>query len=148
MRHRLLTLSSLFLLASGWANSAHAQSFVGIVKTLEGGATIIRNGESKPAVRGMQVQKGDKVKTDSQGAVGLVFSDDAVLSMGPNSEVVLDDYVFEPADKRLSFVASLLKGTLCFLSGQITKLAPESVRINIPHATIGVRGTRVLARVE
>ena len=148
MRLTIQTLLCLLLLLTGFAGTAEAESFVGIVKTVEGGTTIVRNGAAQAAVKGMQVQRGDKVKTDPLGAIGLVFSDDTLLSMGPNTEVVLDDYLFEPVKKKLSFIASILRGTVCFLSGQITKLSPESVRLVMPNATIGVRGTRVLIKVD
>jgi hypothetical protein len=148
MRFPILALSFSLLLSTGFAASAYAESFVGIVKTMEGNPTIIRNGEPQAAVRGMQVRKGDRVKTDSSGAIGLVFSDDTVLSMGPDTEITLDDYLFEPVNGRLSFVAAILRGTVCYLSGQIAKLAPSAIRLVMPNASIGVRGTRVLIKVE
>ncbi|MFH0731247.1 MAG: FecR domain-containing protein [Pseudomonadota bacterium] len=148
MRRMIVTLLSLVLLSAGYAGIADAQSFVGIIKAVEGGTTLERNGEVKAAARGMQIQKGDRVKTDPRGAIGLVFLDDTLISMGPNSEVWIDDYLFEPLEKKLSFIARILRGTVCFLSGQIAKLSPESVRLVMPEATIGVRGTHVLIKVD
>jgi hypothetical protein len=139
---------SLVILLIGNVVMAAAEPFTGIVKSVEGAAMIERNGERKAAARGMQLQKGDTVKTDPQGAIGMVFSDDTLISMGPNTEVRIDDYLFEPLEKRLSFVARILRGTVCFLSGQIAKLSPESVRLVMPVATIGVRGTHVLIKVD
>jgi hypothetical protein len=142
-----VSLCSL-LLSTGFAASAYAESFVGIVKTIEGNPTIIRNGETKAAVKGMQVRKGDRVKTDSSGAIGLVFSDDTMVSMGPDTEITIDDYLFEPVNGKLSFIASILRGTVCYLSGQIAKLAPAAIRLVMPNASIGVRGTRILVKVD
>ena len=68
--------------------------------------------------------------------------------MGPNSEIAVDDYLFEPLEDKLSFVLRLIRGTVSFLSGQMTKLSPESVQLVMPAATIGVRGTHLLIKVE
>ena len=140
----LLTLSlfcSLSLAADGTIYAA-------VVKSLKGKAAVTRNGGTVTATKGMEIQVGDIVKTDAQGAIGLVFSDDTVVSMGPDSELTITDYMFEPREKRLSLIIRILRGTLSFLSGQITKLAPKSVQLVTPSATIGVRGTHVLIKVE
>jgi hypothetical protein len=42
----------------------------------------------------------------------------------------------------------MLKGTLAYFSGLISKLAPESAHIETPTASIGIRGTKFVARVE
>ncbi len=128
--------------------SAQATAFAGIVKTIDGDAVIERDGQAVEAIEGMTVHMGDVVKTRSPGSIGLVFRDDAVLSMGPDSTVVIDDYLFEPVEGKLSFIAKILQGTVSFISGQITKLSPESVNLVTPAATIGVRGTRVLVKVD
>lgn len=148
MRLMIVNLLCLVLVLTGTCTSAAAVSFVGIVKTLEGGATILRNGETLTVVTGMEIQQADIVETDGQGYVGLVFSDDTRLSLGPGTEIVIDDYLFEPLEIRLSFILRLIHGTVSFLSGQIAKLAPESVQLVMPAATIGVRGTHVLIKVD
>jgi hypothetical protein len=128
--------------------TAQATVFAGIVKAVDGGAVIERDGQAIEASEGMTVLMGDVVRTRSSGSIGVVFRDDAVLSMGPDSAVVIDDYLFEPLEGHLSFIAKILQGTVSFISGQITKLSPESVNLVTPAATIGVRGTRVLVKVD
>ena len=148
MRVSAVHLLCLLLVLIGLCTPAAAGSFVGVVKTLEGGATIARNGETITVVTGMEIQRADVVKTDRHGTVGLVFSDDTLISMGSNTELTVDDYLFEPLEKELSFVVRLIRGTVSFLSGQIAKLSPESVQLIMPAATIGVRGTHVLIKVD
>ena len=148
MRLTLVILCCLALILIGPVTSAAADAFVGVVKTLEGDAFITRNGETIAVGTGMDIQRADVVKTSRKGCVGLVFSDDTRISMGPNTELAVDDYLFEPVEKKLSFVLRLIRGTLSFLSGQIAKLSPESVQLVMPAATIGVRGTHVLIKVD
>ena len=148
MRLTIVNLSCLVFLLIGLCTSAAAQAFVGVVKSVEGGAIIKRNGETITVVTGLEIKQEDIVKTNRRGYVGLVFSDDTRISMGPNTEIAVDEYLFEPLEKKLSFVLRLIRGTVSFLSGQMTKLSPESVQLVMPVATIGVRGTHVLIKVD
>ena len=96
----------------------------------------------------MKVMKGDLIKTGPSSSVGVIFEDDTVLSMGPKSEFAIEEFIFRPVENKLSFVARIIRGTLSFLSGQIAKLSPGSVRLETPAATIGMRGTHVLVKVQ
>jgi hypothetical protein len=71
-----------------------------------------------------------------------------LVSLGPDTEVTIDEYLFAPANGELKLAASLAKGTLQYISGVIAKLRPEAVSVKTPTGIIGVRGTRFLAKVE
>jgi hypothetical protein len=96
----------------------------------------------------MKVMKGDSVTTGSNGKVGLIFEDDTVISLGSNSRIAIENFLFQPSEKKLSFVARMYQGTASFLSGQIAKLAPQQVQVETPHATVGTRGTHYLVKVD
>ena len=133
---------------SGLLPPGTAQAFVGVVKTVAGEAFIQRQHEKIDVAAGMEIQTADIVTTGSAGYVGLVFSDDTLISMGPRTEITIDEYLFEPREKKLSFILRLVRGTLSFISGQMAKLSPESVQLIMPAATIGVRGTHVLMKAD
>ncbi len=137
----------LFLATAPLVCSA-ASSFVGVVKAVKGEAFVIRDDHPSKAEPGMDIQVGDTLKTGTDGGMGVIFGDDTVISMGPDTEIVLKTYLFEPLEGKMSFLARMVKGTVSFLCGQIAKLAPDSVRIEIPAATIGPRGTHFLVKVE
>jgi hypothetical protein len=130
--------------AFGFGSSEH----VGIVKSLVGEALIVRGEQEFNAVTHAKLKQGDLIKTGLNGKIGLVFEDDTVVSLGPNSQILIEDFLFEPAINQLSFIARIIQGTASFLSGQIAKLAPEMVRVETPDATIGMRGTHVLIKVD
>ena len=44
-------------------------------------------------------------------------------------------------------VIRVSQGIISYISGMISKLAPGSVRIETPVATLGIRGTSLLARI-
>ena len=120
----------------------------GVVKFVAGEVFIASVDSSVKAVPNMKVHSGDVIRTSSEGYVGIIFDDDTVLSLGPSSEFALDDFQFDPAGQKLSFIARMLKGTFSFLSGQIANLAPQQVKLATPDATLGIRGTKLLVKVE
>ncbi len=140
-----------FVVSLFWANAlswCDETGFVGIVKNVQPEAFIIRNGLSQNALIGKRIAMGDVLKTGSNGSMGLILNDDTVIAMGSNTEISIKNFLFEPAEGNLSFIARMMKGTISFISGQITKLAPDSVRLETPVATIGPRGTHFLVQVE
>jgi hypothetical protein len=142
----LISAVTIFLTSPGICIADPA--YAGIVKTVDKKAFVVRNGDSLEAVPGMEVHIGDIVKTGDQGRIGLIFTDDTIISMGSKSEIAIEDYLFEPVKGKLSFVTRMIQGTISFISGQINKLSPGSVRVETPAATIGVRGTHFLVKVE
>jgi len=145
IRFNLIVMVLLLIVST---SEAADDAFVGIVKHVEGSAVIQRKGKTLVAALGTLVLPTDTIRTEDQGTVGVVFSDDTRLSLGPRTEVLIEDYRFAPKESRFSFILRIVRGTVSFLSGQITKLAPESVELIVPDATIGVRGTHVLIKVD
>jgi hypothetical protein len=96
----------------------------------------------------MKLSSGDTIRTGKDGSVGLIFRDDTVISLGPESEFMIEDFQFYPVKQELSFIGKLLHGTINFISGQITKLAPDNVHLETPDATLGVRGTQMLVEIK
>jgi hypothetical protein len=127
---------------------AASAEHVGIVKSLAGEVVIVREGKPLTATAKMKVMKGDVVTTGSDGKAGLIFEDDTVISMGSNSRIAIENFLFQPSEKKLSFIARIYQGTASFLSGQIAKLAPNQVHVETPDATVGTRGTHFLVKVD
>jgi len=80
--------------------------------------------------------------------MGVAFSDETLLSLGPESVLVVDQYVFAPRQGKFSIVLKMLRGTAAYLSGLISKLTPESAHFETPSASIGIRGTHFVVKVE
>jgi hypothetical protein len=120
---------------------------VGSIKTVEGDAFIIRNEARVSAAAGQKLFENDLLQTGQDGSMGVILKDDTVMSLGPESEIVIDEFVFSPEDGELSIVTKMLKGTVSYISGKISKLSPESARFETPVATIGIRGTHFLVKV-
>lgn len=121
---------------------------MGSIRTLKGNATVIRNRNAIETKTGTRVFQKDSLKTGANGSIAIVFKDDTLLSIGPNSEVVINEFLFSPAEGKLSIITRLIKGTSAYLSGIIGKISPESVRFETPVADIGIRGTKFAVMVE
>jgi len=121
---------------------------VGSVSRLKGTASIIRKNQVIPAQIGEKVYMKDSLKTGRDGSLGVIFKDDTLLSIGPQSEIIISEFLFSPAEGKLSIVTRLLKGTAIYLTGIIAKLSPESVRFETPVANIGIRGTKFAVKIE
>jgi hypothetical protein len=80
--------------------------------------------------------------------VGIIFVDNSRISLGPNSRLDLKEFVFKPNEGKFSMVNKLSKGTASFVSGKMTKLSPESVVLETPSSTIGIRGTTFNVKVN
>lgn len=146
MQSRTLIIFLLLIFLSGTAVAA--TDSIGTVKTITGNVIVIRNAVQHSAVPGFKVRLNDQFKTGRDGAVGIIFVDDTVISLGPNTILVMDEYVFAPQKKKMSMVLRLIKGTASYLSGIIGKQSPETVKIKTPEATIGIRGTKFLVKVD
>jgi hypothetical protein len=120
---------------------------VGSIKTAEGACFVIRGSATLPTSAGERLYLGDTLLTGADGTLGAILRDDTVLSLGPDTEIRVEEFVFEPASGQLGMVLKMLRGVASYISGQIAKLAPDAVRFETPIATVGVRGTRFLARV-
>jgi hypothetical protein len=142
----------LLLLAAAVLPSDAARAQVeaaGRVKTVEGEAWLTsETGERRAAVVGAPVARGDKIETGSDGSVGITFRDETRVSVGPGSQVAIDDFLYAPEADQLSFGASVARGTLLYVSGAIARMAPERVKVSTPEGTVGIRGTTFLVRVE
>lgn len=138
---------SLFLFVGLLVAPASA-SDVGSVKNIEGQAWIIRGEEQLPAAPGLRLMVLDILKTDVDGAMGIILRDDTIISMGPSSQMVLSEFIFQPDEKHMGMLTKFLKGTFTYISGVMAKLDPESVKIETPEGMVAIRGTHFLVKVE
>jgi hypothetical protein len=143
---RVLCLCAVILWATPAASAQEATA--GVVKSVKGTATALRADRSIALYQGVTLYPGDRLRTGKASALGVILQDDTLVSLGPETEWVLEAFHFAPAEGKLSFISRLLRGTAVFLTGVIGKLSPESVRLETPHATVGIRGTRFAVAVE
>jgi hypothetical protein len=80
----------------------------------------------------------EEIVTSGSGQTQVLFNDESTLTVGANSEVVIDSYVYEPKADEGEVAMQLIEGVMRYVGGQISK--GGNVRIDTPAATLGIRG--------
>jgi len=144
MKSRLIALMLPMVLAVAVAVAAAEDA--GQIKVSKGSAQIERSGQKLPAGVGHVVQQGDVVITGSDGSVGITFRDNSLVSIGPDSVLAIDRFVFNSTTHQGNFDSTLKQGTLAVVSGKLAKQSHEAMKVKTPAAILGVRGTEFLVR--
>jgi hypothetical protein len=113
-------------------------------KVAKGAVHVERSGQRLPARVGTHLQATDTVVTGADGAAGIAFVDNSLLSVGPNSVLAIERYAFNSTTHEGTFESSLRKGTLSVVSGKIAKQSPDAMKVKTPSSILGVRGTEFL----
>lgn len=122
---------------------------VGVAAAVSGDVRIETQGQVGQVIEsGRKIYIGDTVKTDSEGRLQILLLDETVFTIGPNSAIVIDEFVYDPetADGKIS--AQVIEGAFRFVTGKIGHKEPKNMQVDLPTGTIGVRGTMVTGRVQ
>lgn len=142
-------MAVVFIAIFSIANVAMAQDeHVALFKNVSGDVKIIRDNSDLVAVVGTQLMRSDIVVSGPHSSGGIVFKDGTLLTLGSSTEIEISRYMFQPEEAKYDFSLYLKKGTAIYSSGKLGKLSPESVSINTPRATVGVRGTRFIVKAD
>jgi hypothetical protein len=95
-------------------------------------------GSARTLEIGTGIVSKERIQTTGTGSLQVMFNDRSTLTIGPNSNLVIDDFVYNPNAGGGRFAASLTKGALRFVGGQISHTAGAT--INTPVASLGIRG--------
>src|SRR5512134_3895388 len=112
----------------------------GRVKVVSGEAFIVRDGKPIAAKPGQAIFASDSLRTGADGSIGVTLKDATRLSLGPQSELKVERFVYAPESGGLAMVIKFVRGAATYVSGRIAKLAPDAVRLETPAAIVGVRG--------
>ncbi len=141
---RLTLICALLLTTCAWAD----ETSIGYVKNVTGEASVTNGGKRAKAEVGTAVHQGSVLQTGPRSSMGVTFKDETVMSFGPDTEFVVDEYLYAPVQGKLRLGSKLAKGSLNYVSGVIAKLQPDAVTVRTPSGTIGVRGTQFVVKVE
>jgi len=118
------------------------------IKTVAGQAEILRSGARIAARVGDSLYEKDTIETGPDGSIGITFIDNTVMSSGPDSQIVLEDYKFNSSNFKGSMLADMNRGTVSMISGDIARSSPGAMKVKTPTAILGVRGTRFVIEVK
>jgi hypothetical protein len=87
---------------------------------------------------GQSIAHKERIQTKSSGSVQLLFLDKTSMTIGPNSDLTIDEYVYDPSANTGKLAATLGKGALRFVGGQISHNGDAEIKT--ASALIGIRG--------
>jgi hypothetical protein len=92
-----------------------------------------------------RVSQDEIIATKADSASQIVFEDSTTLTLGPNAQVTLDKFVYDPNPSKGQFFLTVSQGIMRFITGTLDHSAYS---IKTPNGTIGVRGTNIYLKVS
>jgi hypothetical protein len=148
---------SLFLAAAILCSASRAFSQAAAPALPRIGAAAAVKGAVKaqaPGSVGRVVESGkplflnDHVTTDAAGRLQVMLLDETIFTIGPDSDMVLDEFVYDPAKSTGKVAARVTKGVFRFVTGKVAQKNPDNMQVKLPVGTIGIRGTMAAGEVR
>jgi hypothetical protein len=132
----LLSTVCLVALASAPALAANSGVTAAVNQSAHGTAP---GGAVRTIVIGDNVVTDEKIDTDGAGLVQILLPDGTTFTVGPNSSLTIDKFVYDPSANTAQVTASLARGVFRFIGGRTSK-TEDGVTLNTPVGTVGIRG--------
>src|ERR671913_46896 len=116
-----------------------AAAKVGVTSATDGNPLGKPPTEAERVLRiGIDVQANELITTSANDRAHLVFLDGSSLTVGPDAQLTIDKFVFDPTTKTGELAINASKGVLRLVGGKISKTGP--IVITTPANTVGIRG--------
>jgi trimeric autotransporter adhesin len=141
-------LFAAVLCGCGWASSQALAQRVGVNSAVNPEASgTPQGGAPQRLMLGQDVLYNERIATSSAGQTQILFVDASTMTVGPNSNLVIDQFVYDPTAGTGKMAASLTRGVFRFVGGALSK-GDNAVTFRTPAATIGIRGGVMLVDVN
>lgn len=142
---KYISATALFLGGSAFAVHAAEPIEVGRNAAVKGTVEIqsVNEDVKRQAIVKEPVFLGDNVNSRIGSSLQVLLRDSSTFTVGPQCDIVIDEFVYDPAKNNNSISAKVKKGMFRFTSGKVSKTNPDRIKIETPTATMGIRGTMV-----
>lgn len=123
-----------------------ACAFVGRIAAVNGDVSIHRADKIQKAVSNFKLEEKDFIKSTLGSTVQLIFNDNTIVTVGSDTVLKIDEYLFEDKNSKARFKAE--SGTFKIITGKIAKVAPQKFKVDTKMAAVGIRGTIFVGRVD
>ena len=113
------------------------KQLIGVLGVTSG---MVSNG-SKELKTGDKVYLGETILSGANSGAQLLLLDQSTFTIGSDSEVVMDTFIYDPKNNDGKIVAKVKKGSLKVISGLVSKKNPDNLSVEVPEGTLGSRGT-------
>lgn len=141
--HTRLQYSLLAMaVAAAYPLHATAAATAGTAQFIAGEVNVRRgDGSSNPLVKGKELESGESIVTGTNGRAQVKWTDGGLLSLQPNTEFKITNYVDQADPKQDRFLVDLLRGSMRAITGLIGKRNKDNYKVTTTTATIGIRGS-------
>ena len=137
----------LLLFVSFKTTKVQAQAVdIGDISELNGTAQILRD---KPYDANLKfaIQSNDEAIT-KDGRMAITFLDDSVVKLTEFSELIIDEYIYDPDPSKAKMALTFGLGTARFITGNLNRIDKQNISLKTPTANIAIRGTDFTATVD
>lgn len=145
---QLQSIKKILAITSLVAASLIQAEDIGDIIEHKGSSGIVRTtGEVLNGNIGEDIWFKDAIET-ANGRMKIKFLDETNLALTEHTEVVIDEYYFDPDPSKSKMAMKFVAGTARFTTGKLGLVPRENIIITTPTATIGVRGTSFTTSVD
>jgi len=135
---------TFFIFSSTIAYAAE-KPVVGVISAAVG---EIYNQNNKKLNSGDKIYFGDSIIVKDKSNSQILLLDETVMSVGSNSEIKIDEFIYDPKTKDGKILSQIKSGSMKVLTGGVSEKNPANLEIKVPAGTIGTRGTEFQATVD
>ena len=126
--------------------SLWSQERIGVAAAVDTVTTDLTLEQEKKLVdEGYKIIQNHTIETDGNGKAQMLLVDGTACTVGPNSSVTLDSFIYNPETAEGALTVTS-KGLMRLVGGKVTKNNPAIIRTNA--ATVGIRGGIVFVDSE
>jgi len=130
------------VIAAAFPAPSFAAGSAGVAQFIAGEVNVLHpNGRTEALAKGKPLESGESILTGNGGRAQVRFSDGGLVSLQPNTEFKIANYVDEADPKQDRFLVDLLRGSMRAITGLIGKRNRENYKVTTTTATIGIRGS-------
>ena len=145
LKYLVLALAVLSV-SSRMTAAVQSVANIGNITELTGSGRVVRD-EAYKALIDFNINSYDNVQT-SNGRVGITFLDDSQVRLTEHSELIIDEFIYDPDPSKSKMALQFASGTARFITGKLATIDKENIFIKTPSATIGIRGTDFTVTVD
>jgi len=119
---------------------------IGDISELNGSAQIVRDEPLKAEVN-LGIQSNDEAIT-TNGRMAITFLDDSTVRLTEHSELLIDEYIYDPNPSKSKMALTFSLGTARFITGNLNRIDKQNIQLKTPTANIAIRGTDFTATVD
>ncbi len=138
-----LTIIIIILLIT--KTQVFSKEMIGVISV---GIGNINNQLNESLQTGSKIYFGDSILAKEKSSAQILLLDETTLTVGENSEITIDEFIYDPQTKVGKIVSSIQLGTVKIITGKISKENPDNLEIQVPTGSIGARGTEFAVVTE